>query len=136
MVEKTMLIARFLRTCWTSIWLLTAMGLLTLTSCKNDPRLNDGSPGENRPPTCGGCSSPDGDEGFHSLQQLGIKTIVSVDGARPEVDLARKYGLRYVHLPIGYDAVPREQALRIARAIRDLPGPVYIHCHHGRHRGP
>src|SRR5690606_19020075 len=24
----------------------------------------------------------------------------------------------------------------IARAIRDLPGPVYIHCHHGKHRGP
>jgi hypothetical protein len=24
----------------------------------------------------------------------------------------------------------------IARAARDLPGPVYIHCHHGKHRGP
>ncbi|MFM7151935.1 MAG: hypothetical protein ACKO23_19075, partial [Gemmataceae bacterium] len=24
----------------------------------------------------------------------------------------------------------------IARAVRDLPGPVYIHCHHGKHRGP
>jgi hypothetical protein len=32
--------------------------------------------------------------------------------------------------------VPREQALRIAKAVRDLPGPFYIHCHHGKHRGP
>jgi protein tyrosine phosphatase (PTP) superfamily phosphohydrolase (DUF442 family) len=67
---------------------------------------------------------------------MGIKTIISVDGARPDVERARKYGLRYVHLPIGYDGVPRDQALRLARAVRDLPGPVYLHCHHGKHRGP
>jgi protein tyrosine phosphatase (PTP) superfamily phosphohydrolase (DUF442 family) len=81
-------------------------------------------------------SAPDGEEGFRSLQKLGVKTIISVDGARPDVDLAHKYGMRYVHLPFGYDGVPREQALRIARAVRDLPGPVYLHCHHGKHRGP
>jgi protein tyrosine phosphatase (PTP) superfamily phosphohydrolase (DUF442 family) len=81
-------------------------------------------------------SSPEGDAGFQSLKELGVKTIISVDGARPEVERARKFGLRYVHLPIGYDSVPREQALRIARAICDLPGLVYIHCHHGKHRGP
>jgi protein tyrosine phosphatase (PTP) superfamily phosphohydrolase (DUF442 family) len=81
-------------------------------------------------------SSPEGDTGFQSLQELGVRTMVSVDGARPEVERARKFGLRYVHLPIGYDGVPREQALRMVRAVRDLPGPVYIHCHHGKHRGP
>jgi protein tyrosine phosphatase (PTP) superfamily phosphohydrolase (DUF442 family) len=81
-------------------------------------------------------SSPDGEEGFRSLQNLGVRTVLSVDGARPEVELARRYGMRYVHLPIGYDGVPRDQALRLARAVRDLPGPVYLHCHHGKHRGP
>src|SRR5262245_19282512 len=67
---------------------------------------------------------------------MDVRTVISVDGARPDVELARKHGLRYVHLPIGYDGVPQAQALRIARAVRDLPGPVYLHCHHGRHRGP
>jgi protein tyrosine phosphatase (PTP) superfamily phosphohydrolase (DUF442 family) len=81
-------------------------------------------------------SSPEGDEGFHSLQKLGVQTVISVDGATPDVERARKYGLRYVHLPIGYDGVPQRQALRLARAVRDLPGPIYIHCHHGKHRGP
>jgi protein tyrosine phosphatase (PTP) superfamily phosphohydrolase (DUF442 family) len=81
-------------------------------------------------------SSPEGDEGFGSLQQLGIRTIISVDGARPEVERARKFGMRYVHLPTGYDGVPREQALKLAKAVRELPGPVYVHCHHGKHRGP
>jgi protein tyrosine phosphatase (PTP) superfamily phosphohydrolase (DUF442 family) len=81
-------------------------------------------------------SSPEGDDGFASLQRLGVRTIISVDGARPDVERARRFGLRYVHLPIGYDGVPEEQGLRIAKAVRDLPGPVYIHCHHGKHRGP
>jgi protein tyrosine phosphatase (PTP) superfamily phosphohydrolase (DUF442 family) len=81
-------------------------------------------------------SSPEGEEGFRSLEKLGIKTVLSVDGARPEVALAHAHGLRYVHLPIGYDGVPHEQALRIAKAVRELPGPVYVHCHHGQHRGP
>jgi protein tyrosine phosphatase (PTP) superfamily phosphohydrolase (DUF442 family) len=81
-------------------------------------------------------SSPEGDAGFASLRKLGVRTVISVDGARPDVERARKHGLRYVHLPIGYDGVPEAQALRIARAVRDLPGPVYLHCHHGKHRGP
>jgi hypothetical protein len=40
-----------------------------------------------------------------------------------------------VHLPFGYDGCPTPRALEITRAVRDLPGPVYLHCHHGKHRG-
>lgn len=80
--------------------------------------------------------SPDGDAGFDSLKRLGIQTILSVDGAPPEIALARKFGMRYVHLPIGYDGVSQEQALKLAKAVRDLPGPIYLHCHHGKHRSP
>ena len=79
---------------------------------------------------------PAGDEAFATLKELGVKTVISVDGARPEVELAKKYGLRYVHLPHGYDGVPDERARELAKAVRDLPGLVYIHCHHGRHRSP
>jgi protein tyrosine phosphatase (PTP) superfamily phosphohydrolase (DUF442 family) len=81
-------------------------------------------------------SSPDGDDGFKSLKELGVKTVISVDGAKPDVDRARKYGLRYVHIPFGYDGIPREQVLRLGKAVRDLPGLIYLHCHHGVHRGP
>jgi protein tyrosine phosphatase (PTP) superfamily phosphohydrolase (DUF442 family) len=81
-------------------------------------------------------SNPDGDVGFASLQKLGVKTIITVDGMTPDVVAAERYGLRYVHLPVGYDGIPREKAWAIAKAARDLPGPVYVHCHHGQHRGP
>lgn len=81
-------------------------------------------------------SSPEGEAGFTSLQKLGVRTVLSVDGAAPDVKLAEKYGIRYVHVPVGYDGIPRDKALTIAKAVRDLPGPVYVHCHHGKHRGP
>lgn len=73
---------------------------------------------------------------FEELMSLGVKTIISVDGARPELELAKAAGMRYVHIPVGYHGVSRDQTLAIARVIKDLPGPVYVHCHHGKHRGP
>src|SRR5438067_12433059 len=78
-------------------------------------------------------SSPDGDAGFASLQKLGVRTVLSVDGTSPDARLAEKYGLRYVHIPVGYDGIPREKASVIAKAARDLPGPVYVHRPHGQH---
>ncbi|MBL4702442.1 MAG: hypothetical protein JKX85_14425 [Phycisphaeraceae bacterium] len=77
---------------------------------------------------------PIGEQGFATLKAMGIKTLISVDGAKPQLKYAKKYGLRYVHLPIGYDAVSKNRSLELARAARDLPGPFYIHCHHGKHR--
>jgi protein tyrosine phosphatase (PTP) superfamily phosphohydrolase (DUF442 family) len=81
-------------------------------------------------------SAPDGEAGFAELQKRGIKTIISVDGAKPDADTARRFGIRYVHLPIGYDGVPSAQALRLVKAAETLPGPIFVHCHHGLHRGP
>ena len=81
-------------------------------------------------------SAPEGDEAFAELKKLGVKTIITVDGAKPDVETAHHFGIRYVHLPIGYDGVPTNQAIRIVKAAETLPGPIYIHCHHGMHRGP
>lgn len=79
---------------------------------------------------------PEGDAAFAELKELGIQTVISVDGAKPDVEMAKKYGMRYVHLPHGYDGVPEERAKELAKAVRDLPSPIYIHCHHGKHRSP
>jgi hypothetical protein len=81
-------------------------------------------------------SSPAGEAGFAALAKLGVKTIITVDGATPDVLAARKYGMRYVHLPHGYDGIGANLQLRLAKAGEALPGPFYVHCHHGRHRGP
>lgn len=79
---------------------------------------------------------PEGENGFKELRSLGVKTIISVDGMKPDVATASAYGLRYVHLPHGYDGVPSDRAKELAKAVRSLDGPIYIHCHHGKHRSP
>src|SRR3954466_5405068 len=60
-------------------------------------------------------AQPEGDKSFAALRDLGVKTIISVDGARPEGGPAHRYGLRYVPLPIGYDDVSPEEGRAIAK---------------------
>ena len=81
-------------------------------------------------------SEPHGEPAFVSLKSLGVKTIVSVDGALPQVIQAHEHGIRYVHIPIGYDGVPKLACDSLTRVVRDTTGTIYIHCHHGKHRGP
>lgn len=56
-------------------------------------------------------SSPENEAGFVELAKLGVKTVISVDGAKPDVEMARKHGLKYVHLPIGYDGIPTNRVV-------------------------
>lgn len=79
---------------------------------------------------------PKGSKGFEELARLGIRTVVSVDGAIPNIELAKANQLRYVHIPIGYDEVSKVEGKMFAALVRREPGPFYIHCHHGKHRGP
>jgi protein tyrosine phosphatase (PTP) superfamily phosphohydrolase (DUF442 family) len=79
---------------------------------------------------------PEGAEAFQELQNLGIRTIISVDGAKPDLELAKRHGLKYVHLPHSYDGIPEQRGKELAKAVRDFEGPIYIHCHHGKHRSP
>lgn len=81
-------------------------------------------------------SAPDGDRGFATLAAWGVKTIISVDGMEPRVGAAAAHGIRYIHLPIGYNGFDDQREVQLVRATRDAlrDGAVYIHCHHGKHR--
>ncbi len=79
---------------------------------------------------------PHGEEALKKIADMGVKTILSVDGKTPEEKTAAKYGLRYVHVPIHYSGIDVPERLRIAKTFRELEGPFYVHCFHGRHRGP
>jgi len=81
-------------------------------------------------------AEPEGEEAFRNLKALGYTTILSVDGAATDVETAERYGLRYAHVPIGYDGIAPEESVEIVKAVKEAPGPVYVHCHHGKHRGP
>lgn len=83
-------------------------------------------------------SEPSGKVTFAALREMGVSVVVSVDGKRPDVDAAKRHGLRYIHLPIGYDDVPTERQAQLLRAVGLLgvDNKLYLHCHHGKHRGP
>lgn len=79
-------------------------------------------------------AQPEGEASFKALKALGVKTIVSVDGSTPDVAMANKFGLNYVHIPVTYSGIKPEEGKAIAKALEELPGPIYLHCHHGKHR--
>lgn len=79
---------------------------------------------------------PEGDVGFDELKAMGVRTIISVDGAAPDVEKARARGIRSIHLPVGYHGISAERQRELAKAVKEADGPVYLHCHHGKHRGP
>ena len=79
---------------------------------------------------------PSSDEAFAALAAQGVRVLVSVDGARPNLEAARRHGLRYVHVPIGYEGIPRAAVEELASVAWVKEGGVFVHCHHGHHRGP
>jgi len=79
---------------------------------------------------------PAGDAAFQALNELGVRTIIRVDGEPPETERADKLGIGCVHLPVAYSGITLERATAIAKAVRDLPGLIYIHGNPSDVRAP
>lgn len=81
-------------------------------------------------------AEPSGQAGLETLAELGVRTIVSVDGKAPAAEAAAALGMRYVHVPIQYKGITPKEMTRLAKTFRDLEAPFFVHCFHGKHRGP
>ncbi len=81
-------------------------------------------------------SEPKGRSAYQQLASMDIKTVISVDAVPPDQALADEFGITIVHLPIGYDTISEQRTKQLAHALATLPRPIYLHCHHGKHRGP
>lgn len=81
-------------------------------------------------------SEPHGEEAIKKISEMGVKTILSVDGKVPDAELAAKYGMKYVHVPIQYKGITDEELTQISKTFREQQGPFFVHCFHGKHRGP
>ena len=79
---------------------------------------------------------PEGEKALDVLAGMGVKTILSVDGKAPDWQAAAERGMRYVHIPIEYNGIEKEPLAQIAKTFRETEGPFYVHCFHGKHRGP
>ena len=74
-------------------------------------------------------------EQIAELSALGVQKVISVDALPPESSLWGK-SIRVRHLPLGYRDLPQTLQLRLARELATDPVKTYVHCHHGKHRGP
>jgi [ribosomal protein S5]-alanine N-acetyltransferase len=68
-----------------------------------------------------------GRAGFKQLINLAMPT--SPGALANEADLAERAGLRYLHLPIDFEAPEPEQAARLFQELQRSAGqPVFVHC--------
>ena len=83
-------------------------------------------------------SEPHGEEAFAAARRRWASRRSCRSTARcPTPALAAQYGMRYVHVPIQLHAAsPTTSCSQIAKTFRELDGPFYVHCFHGKHRGP
>jgi protein tyrosine phosphatase (PTP) superfamily phosphohydrolase (DUF442 family) len=81
-------------------------------------------------------AEPHSEEALERIAGWGVKTILSVDGKAPLAEAAERLGMRYVHVPIQYRGITEDELLRISKTFREQEGPFYVHCFHGKHRGP
>lgn len=74
-------------------------------------------------------------EGFEALQQLGIKTVVSLRTYGSDRRLAVQYGLDYEHIPIALWNPEYDELVAIIRlATKEPQQPVYIYDERGTNR--
>lgn len=81
-------------------------------------------------------SEPEGQAALETLASMGVRTIISVDGKAPAVEAAAALGMRYVHIPFQYKGIGPTDMASLAKTYRELEAPFYVHCFHGKHRGP
>lgn len=74
-------------------------------------------------------------EQIEELSAFGIQKVISVDALPPESSLWGK-SIRVRHLPLSYRELPKTLQLRLARELTTDGVKTYVHCHHGKHRGP
>jgi tyrosine-protein phosphatase SIW14 len=78
--------------------------------------------------------------GFHSLADLGVKTVIDVrdSGSRSvwERKLVESAGMTYVNIPLSGISAPQPQRVREILALLEdaASAPVFIHCRQGADR--
>ncbi len=74
-------------------------------------------------------------EGYASLAELGIKTVVNLRAGHDEEEFTKRHGLDYVHIPMRAWSFDEEDVIRFLRvASRAENQPIFVHCRRGADR--
>lgn len=75
-------------------------------------------------------------EGYRTLHELGIKTIVELDRSKTRASILKEYGFDYIHIPMDPTIAPSEtQQRKFLKVLTDTEAmPIFVHCYHGKDR--
>lgn len=80
-------------------------------------------------------AQPSKTDGYATLAEMGIKTVVNLRGGHDEEDLCRQHGLDYVYIPMRAWSFDEEDVIRFLQvASRVENQPVFVHCRRGADR--
>lgn len=79
------------------------------------------------------------DKNLKLLAQSGVKTILDLrkpgSGVDHESELARRLGMDYIHIPLGFTTPAQDDMTRILSIMSDKrKQPVFLHCRQGADR--
>jgi len=79
------------------------------------------------------------DDGMKDLASAGVKTVIDLrmngSGCDKESRTAKKLGIKYVHIPLGYSAPPVDKINQVLKLMTDQQNqPVFVHCRQGADR--
>lgn len=76
---------------------------------------------------------------FKELKDKGIKTVINLRLKKEDIDeeqvWCRKYGMRFIHIPMGYKTPKLDSILSFLGVVTNPSlQPVYVHCRFGADR--
>ena len=74
------------------------------------------------------------EEGFRTIEQAGIKSVLNLREYHSDDDEAAGTRLKLLRYPVAAGSVTEEDILNILNLLRTAPKPVLVHCWHGSDR--
>lgn len=74
------------------------------------------------------------EQGFRTIEQAGIKSVLNLREYHTDDDEAAGTGLQLLHYPVAAGSVTEQDIENILRILRSAPKPVLVHCWHGSDR--
>lgn len=81
-----------------------------------------------------------GQEGFHALKEMGIKTVICLRWGKKVVSTEKAavefLGMNFISMPLNYWNLPKQETIDQFLAMVDDSShhPIYVHCLHGSDR--
>lgn len=83
-------------------------------------------------------------EQLEALSRQGFKSVVNLRAEgeddqplspQAEGERVRELGMQYMNLPVSMKSMKPELVHQFREELRNLPGPVFVHCHKGKRAG-